>query len=216
MPSRRQTERAGKFANGGPVGNQKAKGNPGGGRIDGIYNPKYHPQKAHNQILLDVDTTDALLAAIFDISLNTLNKWKQRYPEFRTAIDSARDSDGKVSRSLTKVARGYHKKSEQVKFEKDLPCPDCVEKGNTKCEHCAGTMTGRIVRIRTRKYYPPSVDAAKFVLTNRRPDKWRRNDPVDVVDNSTGESINVDDLPLELRKQLFEHMQQAKSNRNKK
>ena len=69
------------------------------------YKPEY-AQRAFKLALLGC--TDAQLAGVFDVTEQTINNWKLRYPEFFESIKSARtDADGEIAYSLYSRAKGH-------------------------------------------------------------------------------------------------------------
>ena len=86
------------------------------------------------------------------ISERTLNNWKQKYPEFKEALNVGKiDPDDKVERSLYERAVGYFFPT--VKIFKVKGEPPCI--------------------VRFMEHVPPDVTAQIFYLKNRRPKIWR-------------------------------------------
>lgn len=88
---------------------------------------------------------------VIGISRQTINWWVQTNPNLKADVNMARAlCDEIVEAALFQSAVGFSHEEEKI--------------------FC--TKGGRIVRAKTRKQYQPSVDAAKFWLTNRKPETW--------------------------------------------
>lgn len=98
--------------------------------------------------------TDEQVSQILQITEQTLNNFKLKHPDFFESIkDWKAEADREVEVALYKRATGY-------------TCKD------TKF----ATFEGQITDAREYdKHYPPDPVAIIFWLTNRQPDKWRRN-----------------------------------------
>ena len=153
-----------------PKGNKHAVGNKGG--RPSKYKPEYAKLAAHYCTL---GATDAQLAEYFEVSEQTINSWKGKYPRFlESTVGSKRLADSKVERSLYQRACGYTHKEEKV--------------------FCSG---GEIVTYVTEKHYPPETTAAVFWLKNRKPAEWRdlRNVEINVMTDE--ERVNRIDALLQ-------------------
>lgn len=95
--------------------------------------------------------TDADLADFFEVEISTIRLWMVQHPAFSDATQMQKgDGDDKAIRSLYLRACGYWIDTEQI---------FCHE--------------GEVIRVPTRKWYPPDTAAAFIWLKNRRPDEWR-------------------------------------------
>lgn len=95
--------------------------------------------------------TDEELAETFNVSRETIHKWKQEHKEFADAIaDGKENADAHVADRLYNRALGYSHAEEKI-FQSD----------------------GKIIRAETTKHYPPDTQAASLWLRNRQPQKWR-------------------------------------------
>lgn len=114
---------------------------------------KWHPSiapAAYRLLLLGL--TEEELAAHLGIDLRTLSRWKEQYPEFRTACLLAGDAaDTDVVVKLRECAMGYSHPEEKVFCTKD----------------------GDIVTYQTIKHYPPNPVAAMMYLSNRQRVRWK-------------------------------------------
>lgn len=121
------------------------------------------------------------------IDPRTYNRWS-KLPEMSEAIAQARDKYAAtvvrdVENALVKAALGL---DAEVTKEKAKAFDDVVREfdpvtGNLIREH----KTKKLVTIeatRERRYFPPSVEAAKFVLSNLNGERWKIKQDV----NATG------------------------------
>lgn len=99
-----------------------------------------------------------------DISHSTWDRWLKTQSMFRTAVETARDSDGRVVGGIMRRAEGM-----TVSEEKAFLDP----------------RTGAVKKIKLLKELPPDPVAAMMLLTNRHPDRWRWRQHVDHT-NSDG------------------------------
>lgn len=134
---------------------------------------KYKPEYAEQAIkLCKLGATDKDLAEFFDVEEQTINNWKNDFPEFFESIKAAKDyRDQLVERRLFERATGYEVEAEELKV---------VSEGNG--------MGSSVERVPVVKKFPPDVTAAIFWLKNRQPDKWRDKTEVDnthVIKNYT-------------------------------
>jgi len=95
--------------------------------------------------------TDAELADIFGCDVSTFYRWQAEHPEFREAIQMAKDEpDDRVERSLYARAVGYSHPDVHI-----------------------SNFQGEVTITPIVKYYPPDTAAAFIWLKNRRGDLWR-------------------------------------------
>lgn len=112
--------------------------------------------------------TDKELAAFFDVDEKTINNWKIAHPQFFQSIKENKEAaDARVERSLYERALGYSHPSEKI----------------------LTTKLGDVIRVPTTEHYPPDPTSIIFWLTNRQPDKWRR-------DASGGLSVNANEVKI--------------------
>lgn len=110
--------------------------------------------------------TKVELARHFNVNLWALYDWKEKYPDFRQAMETSdRNEDLEVVSALFDRAKGYSHPSEEIKVVA-----------------CGGGMS-EIVRVPIVKQYPPDVDACKLILRNRRSTRKEWNQ-VDIGDQS--------------------------------
>ncbi len=110
--------------------------------------------------------TDKQLAVFFGVNESTINRWKQKYPEFCKSIKSGKViADAQVSESLFKRATGIEVTEVEVRDD-----------GKKK------------VKRVTKKHIPPDPTAQIFWLKNRQPELWRDKP---TVENSVQEAVPV-------------------------
>ena len=111
------------------------------------------PLRAYRLALLGL--TDEEIADAFGVSVEALDKWKQKYPEFKKHLKAGKqEADSHVAESLFNSARGFVVPEEKV-----------------FCNTVAGEV--QVTRVQTEKYYPPNITATKFWLKNRNKEIWR-------------------------------------------
>ncbi|MDG5852481.1 hypothetical protein [Clostridium beijerinckii] len=97
--------------------------------------------------------TEAELAKKLNISIGTLNEWKNTYPELMKIIEENNEYyEDKVEQALIKRALGYEYEETEIVASKD-------------------GKTSRVKKI--KKEVPPDTNAIIFLLKNRNPRKWR-------------------------------------------
>lgn len=129
------------------------------------YKTEYSEQ-AYNYALLGA--TDKDLARFFDTSEQTINAWKEAYPEFLESLKNGKDAaDARVAQSLYHRAIGYEH-------------PEII----TASYQGMITDTREVV-----KHYAPDPTAAIFWLKNRQPAKWRDKQEVEAVNTNINSDI---------------------------
>lgn len=127
-------------------GNKYAVGNKGGRKT--LYKSEYNDQAYKLTLLGAIDTE---LADFFGVNELTINRWKKAHKEFSKSIKEGKlMADANVTNRLYQRAMGFEHDSEEIKV---------VDHG--------------VIRVKTRKIYPPDSVAAIFWLKNRQPDRWR-------------------------------------------
>lgn len=99
--------------------------------------------------------TDEKLAAVLDVGISTLKRWKEEHPEFRDQVQRGKDEFDceQVESALLKRAMGF------------------VRKRVSKRTFTVGRKQ-RTETIETMEEVPGSVDAEKFWLSRRNPARW--------------------------------------------
>jgi transposase-like protein len=108
------------------------------------------PKRAHKMTLLGATLDD--MAEAFGVSPNTIDNWMQDHEEFAAAVRAARiEADANVAHSLYRRALGYTHREDKI------------------FSHAANKFDeARVVRVRTRRHYPPDTTAAIHWLATRR------------------------------------------------
>lgn len=133
------------------------------------YKPEYAEQ-AYKLCLLSA--TDKDIADFFGVDEATINRWKEKHPEFCESLKRGKEeADARVADRLYQRAMGYSHPEEKV-FQ----------------------YNGEPVVVPTTRHYPPDVTAAIFWLKNRQRDKWRDKQDVEVSGNLQFEIKKPDDL----------------------
>lgn len=105
------------------------------------------------------------IADRFGISLHTLDRWRNKFPQIDEAIKEGRElTDYKVENALLKCALGY--KTKEVKTTTIMKFGKVVETQKEVLE----------------KEQPPSVQAITLWLTNRNKDKWKTPNSKSLLD----------------------------------
>lgn len=117
------------------------------GRPSG-YKPEFAAQAAK---LCRLGSTDAQLADFFNVSLRTIDNWRNQHEDFMQSLKVGKAyADDLVERSLYQLAVGYEYEAVKV---------FCSE--------------GQETIVPYREKMPPCKTSAIFWLKNRRPKEWR-------------------------------------------
>lgn len=132
------------------------------------YDSKYN-KKIFKLCLLGA--TDKEIADFLEIAESTLNNWKLKYPELVESLKRGKEvADQKVSNSLYKRAIGF--KFDEVTHE-EITIKDSDGSG--------GKILKPAQLVKTvRKLSVPDTTAQIFWLKNRRPDKWRDKQDIQI------------------------------------
>ena len=110
------------------------------------FKPEY-PDQAYKLCLLGA--TDKQLADFFDVSEQTINTWKGKYPEFLESLKRGKTvADAEVAEALFHRAKGYSHPDVHI-----------------------STYEGHVTQTPIIKHYPPDTGAAFIWLKNRA--GWR-------------------------------------------
>ena len=117
--------------------------------------------------------TDEQIAQKIGIHRDTLNEWKKKYSDISDTLKRGKEVvDLRVENALLKRALGYEYEEVSEKYE-------------------SGTLTEKKV---TKKQVVPDTTAQIFWLKNRRPDKWKDKQDVQVSGELKTEKTKLDDL----------------------
>lgn len=95
--------------------------------------------------------TDKKIAEFYEVSEQTVNTWKKKYPEFLESLKAGKAvADAEVANSLYHRAVGYACEDTHISIFK-----------------------GVITKTPVIKQYPPDTAAAFIWLKNRQPEIWR-------------------------------------------
>lgn len=123
--------------------------------------------------LYEEGMTDQQVSDILHIGKTTLYYWRKANPDFlKSTRESKEIADQIVEASLFQRAIGYtHDEVKHASYE--------------------GRFTDEVT---VKKHYPPDTKAIEFWLKNRKPDKWRDKQEID-LSNSDGTMRTVIILP---------------------
>jgi DNA-binding XRE family transcriptional regulator len=120
------------------------------------YRPEYN-ELVYKLCLLGA--TDKEIADIIGVTEQTLNNWKERYPELFESIRNGKEiADAEIAKSLYHRAKGYEHPEDKIFYDKDK---------------------GPVI-VPTIKHYPPEPLAVAYWLNNRRGRDWRQKQEVEV------------------------------------
>jgi hypothetical protein len=119
------------------------------------------------------NATDDELAAFFEKDVATINRWKQRHPEFCESIARGKAvADMEIADSLFRRARGFEWDEDQAIKVKTVIYSDSGKK--LKEEESV-----QIVKV--HRVVPADTNACMAWLSNRQKEKWRNK-----VDHESG------------------------------
>ncbi len=137
-----------------------------------VYNAKIHPLWAKS--LAELHLIDTEIAKKMGISEQTINTWKNKYPEFKVALVSGKKTDNEiVENSLFKMAKGYDYDEVVERYIID-------KEGNE-------TLVGKTIM---HKHLPASVPAVQFFLANRDKEHYSFKQDIS-LNNTDGEPFVI-------------------------
>jgi hypothetical protein len=132
-----------------------------------LYREEYAKQ-AYGLALLGA--TDKDIARVLGVSVNTVDVWKRKYPEFTEQLRRGKEiADMEVAKSFYKSCVGYYYEDEEAKV-----------------------VGGKLCAVKVRKYMPGDKWAQQKWLSTRQRAAWSEVHRVDV--NNTNISITKVDL----------------------
>ena len=126
-----------------------------------LYKPQYSQEVER---LCKLGVVDKDIALFFNVSIDAVQAWARKYPEFYTAMARGKlMADTNVAAALYKNAEGYY-------YEEEYP----VKLSKITRDMEGNEVTQQYVKIITlKKYAKADTTAQIFFLKNRRPDQWR-------------------------------------------
>ena len=110
-----------------PKGNKNAKGNKGGPGAPTDYRPEYCEEA--RILCAECGFTDARLAEHFGVTERTINNWKLRCIEFRSALTMGKaETDDYVERCVVKGISGYFVEHQETVMIRGEPTVKTVRK----------------------------------------------------------------------------------------
>jgi len=133
---------------------------------------KYKPEFIKQvEKLCALGATDIEIADFFEVSVATLYRWKNEYPEFCESLKVSKEiADDRVERSLFARANGYEHDEVDIRV-----------------------VAGEVVQTPIRKFYPPDTTACIFWLKNRRQSAWRDKQDVEHSGNVRVVASDIDE-----------------------
>jgi DNA-binding XRE family transcriptional regulator len=125
------------------------------------YRPEYDEQAKK---LCKLGATDSDLADFFEVTEQTINNWKEKWPDFFESIKR-----GKVTADMEVADRLYQRALGFSHPEVDLKMYE-----------------GHIIETEIIKQYPPDPTSMIFWLKNRQPSKWRDKQDIDQKTEHSG------------------------------
>lgn len=125
---------------------------------------KYKPEyDVTVKILAEKGFTDKDIADVFEVSEDTVNNWKKKYPQFFESLKAGKEiSDRNVVQSLYHRALGYSHPEVHI-----------------------STVNGKVVKTDIIKHYAPDPTSCIFWLKNRDKDHWRDKQDVNLTGDLT-------------------------------
>jgi len=119
---------------------------------------KYSENKAAIELLARRGFTDREMATCLQVTEQTFNNWKKRYPKFFESLKANKDiADASVERSLYERACGYSHPDAHI-----------------------SNYQGKITVTDITKHYAPDPTSMIFWLKNRQPTKWRDKQDINI------------------------------------
>ena len=157
-----------------------------------LFKPEYTKQVEE---LCRSGSTDKDLALFFKVSINTIDNWKKRYPDFLLALlKGKQEADANAAEALYRNAIGS----------------EYYEEHAVKLKRKIFDDTGKVIRteehvqvIPLKKHSKPDTTSQIFHLKNRRPDLWRDVNQDPVLETVEQQSCSGEALLEELKKAGF-------------
>jgi hypothetical protein len=156
--------------------NAEKKKHPGGRPT------KYKSEYAEQAFKLACEGfTDKRIADFFKTTERTINNWKKKHPEFFQSLKRGKDEfdTDVIENSLAKRASGYSHPDVHI-----------------------SNYQGKITVTPIIKHYPPDPTSMIFWLKNRRPDRWRDKQSIEI-------GVSLEDVLAALPQDLSEEIRAA-------
>jgi hypothetical protein len=145
--------------------------------------------------------TDKKIAGFFNVDERTINNWKNNHPEFFQSLKNGKDDydSNIVEKSLVKRAVGYRYKEITKALSRE-----------------ADPKTGNAMMVTIKevtKEVPPDPISIIFWLKNRRPDRWRDKQSIDLGLNADTLNAILSGLPNEFAAGVRESLAKFVSSR---
>jgi hypothetical protein len=167
-------------------------------KMAGPYNKKKRVNKLRSDAVWDVRLCEMaikLLAggATFDdigyilgVKGETVQTWRDRYPDFRAAADAGHTaSNARTLGEMLRCAWGFEYKERTVKRQVILD--EEGEEVNVPGE------TSKAVITEHTKYQPPNADLLKFIALNRLSGEFKDSKRIEIEDNRTIKIVGADE-----------------------
>jgi len=150
------------------------------------YNPEYHDNWAWS--LAIKGATDEEIADAFDMSRQTIARWKAKYPSFNEALNNGKDiADSNVEKSLYKRAVGFT--YEEYERSKEVDKNGEVKTVKNK------TVTKTVI---------PDTMAIMYWLNNRKRGTWAQKQEVQLSASEEGDTNIIISLPSNGRRRFVD------------
>jgi hypothetical protein len=157
-----------------------------------LFKPEYTEQV---EKLCRLGSTDRDLALFISDSINTIDNWKKRHPDFFVALlRGKQEVDANVAEALYRNAIGFdYYEDHPVKLKRELR----DDKGKV-------IATEEYVKvIPLKRHSKPDTTAQIYYLKNRRPDAWRDVKQVDPAPEMIKQTYRGEAVLEELKKAGF-------------
>jgi hypothetical protein len=135
------------------------------------YREEYNEQ-ARKYCLLGA--TNKQLADFFEVNEDTIYEWIRLYPDFSESIKNGKErADAEIAHSLYHRAKGFTHPDIKILT---VAMPD----GGSE-----------VVQVPITRVYPPDPASMIFWLKNRRKDRWRDKQEIDVNVNTVEVSLDL-------------------------
>ena len=167
---------------------QKTKSKPSKKKHPGGRPTKYKSEYAEQAyIACKEGFTDKKLAELFKVNPDTIYEWQKVHPEFTESLKRGKDEfdSNVIEKSLVKRATGYYY-TEVTR----APPPKEIDSDGI----CI-PQSGLVIIKEVTKQVAPDTTASIFWLKNRRPERWRDQQSIEI-------GVKLEDVLAALLKEL--------------